>query len=191
IATHALDDDVRGVMFGALVGAASLLLAVMLGVLAIVTTLDGRPIMVRWRKQPRSYERLIDALLGPVFTTLVMAALSIVCVAIPAEGANGDVVAFVVALTLALGVATFFQAAYVGYILSRILLAGENAGTTRSAQTAEPPTTIAPALDPPAPESTVVAAPEPPPVVAPKPSKGRQSKKRGGQQARVAIASGT
>lgn len=126
-----LADNTRGTLFSALVGLAALLLSVMLAVLTILTTMEDRPIVVRFKTTGvNMYRRLVYALLGPVFVSLALATLAVVCIALPSGTPPGtdsasspspwSIVA--VSVTLGLGATGLAQGAYVASLLARMLV---------------------------------------------------------------------
>lgn len=119
------DGGIRAAVFGSLIALAGLILTVMLGILAVLTTLEERPI-VRLMKELNRYVELIARLIGPVKSVFVLAALSILCLLVPEvkEKDTWDIGArsILVTVTLMLALGLMVQTASVAKLLADIML---------------------------------------------------------------------
>jgi hypothetical protein len=97
----------------------------MLGVLAVLTTLEERPI-VRLMKQMNRYHELIYRLIGPVTSVFVLAALSIFCIVVPPVTEPGvwdfGARSILVSFTMALALGVMVQTASVAKLLAEVML---------------------------------------------------------------------
>lgn len=119
------DSGIRAAVFGSLIALAGLILTVMLGVLAVLTTLEERPI-VKLMKQLNRYHELIYRLIGPVTSVFVLASLSIFCIVVPAvtDASMWDFGArsILVSSTMALALGVMVQTASVAKLLAAVML---------------------------------------------------------------------
>jgi hypothetical protein len=121
IGVLALDANVRGTLFSALIAVAGMFLAVMLGVLALLTSLQDRPIVVQM-KADRMYRRLILALLGPALTALLLLIASILCIVLPPSQSATWLGLGAASSAVALTLAGFAQSSWIAWLLARVLL---------------------------------------------------------------------
>lgn len=136
----ALSDEVRGDLFGALIEICGLLLTVVLGVLAVVTSLgDDRDVVRVMKHELNNYDELVHRLVGPVFTIMLLAITSVACLMVGGTkaadpgwsillGAAASAISdrgwlmLLPAASLSIGAGLLFQTSSIAQILAKVLL---------------------------------------------------------------------
>lgn len=118
--------SVRGDVFGNFIEFAGILIAVMLAILAVVTSMDERPLIKALKKRgDNSYERLVYAMFAPVIVAIVLAIMTIVALAVPPASEDGQTIAaltsWIVSITMGLAAAALAQTGYLALLLVRLL----------------------------------------------------------------------
>lgn len=126
VARSTVDDpSTRGTLFTALITIAGILLTVLLGVLAVITSLgDDRHVVKVMKEELKNYDELVHRLVGPIIVSLVVALLGVVCLVLPSDTSHAlrGWLALVPEFTIALALGVMLQTAGLAYLISDVLL---------------------------------------------------------------------
>jgi hypothetical protein len=121
ITASALSNDNRGEMFGALVGAASMLVTVLLAILGLITSLETRKAM-RVIETYKLRDELIYGALAPILALLLLLALSLVALLLPATVAGDRWAKYLVGGIVALTASGLAQSGALAVLIAKILI---------------------------------------------------------------------